>query len=304
MTKRGDRGSAASVRTRLLALSKERGEEFQRVLVRFGIERLLYRLSRSEHASGFVLKGATLFAVWTEAPHRPTKDLDLLGFGSPDPDRLVDVFQEVVALEGLADGIVFDAGSIAAAELRGNQEYDGIRLTMEAKLGTARIPLQVDVGFGDATAIAPASVEVPTLLADQPAPTLRAYSREVVVAEKFHAIVHLGLPNTRMKDYYDLVVLSRRFDFDGAALGKAVAATFERRGTEVPTACPEGLADDFGTDATKTTQWRAFLRRTGVDDEQELLDVVRALRAFLLAVATAVVDDEPAGTWPPGGPWG
>lgn len=303
MTKHGDRGSAASVRARLLALSKERGEEFQRVLVRFGIERLLYRLSQSEHASGFVLKGATLFAVWTETPHRPTKDLDLLGFGSPDPDRLVDIFREVVALEVPADGIVFDGRSIAAADIRANEEYDGIRLTMEAKLGTARIPLQVDVGFGDATAIPPASVEVPTLLPDQPAPTLRAYGREVVVAEKFHAIVQRGMPNTRMKDYYDLFVLSRRFDFDGAALGKAVRATFERRGTALPTACPEGLDDGFGTDETKTKQWRAFLRRTGVEHDQELLDVVRALRAFLLPVATAILEDDPAGAWPPEGPW-
>ncbi|HBQ14648.1 MAG TPA: hypothetical protein DEF51_27150 [Myxococcales bacterium] len=304
MTRHRTRGSAASVRTRLLTLSRERGEEFQRVLVRFGIERLLYRLSQSEHAAGFVLKGATLFSVWADTPHRPTKDLDLLGFGSPDPDRLVEVFVAVVQAPVEADGIVFDAASITASEIRADQEYDGIRLTMEAMLGTARIPIQVDVGFGDATAIPPAPVEVPTLLSDQPAPTLRAYSREVVVAEKFHAIVHLGLPNTRMKDYYDLVVLSRRFEFDGAPLGEAVAATFERRGTAVPKTCPEGLDDDFATDATKTKQWRAFLRRTGVEDDQELLDVVRALRAFLLPVATAVVEDGPAGAWPPGGPWG
>lgn len=273
------------------------------MLVRFGIERLLYRLSESEHVSGFVLKGATLFAVWTETPHRPTKDLDLLGFGSPDPDRLVAVFEEIVDVEVVADGIVFDGESIAAIEIRGNREYDGIRLTMEAKLGTARIPIQVDVGFGDATAVPPSSVEIPTLLTDQPAPKLRAYTREVVVAEKFHAIVHLGMPNTRMKDYYDLVVLSRRFDFEGAVLGKAIAATFERRGTPVPTECPEGLQDDFGTDATKTTQWRAFLRRTGAERDLELLDVVRVVRAFLLPVAQGILDDEPAGAWPPGGPW-
>ncbi|MBX3275275.1 MAG: nucleotidyl transferase AbiEii/AbiGii toxin family protein [Sandaracinaceae bacterium] len=302
MTRRRDRGSAASVRARLRTLSSERGEEYQRLLIRFGIERLLYRLSKSEHAASFVLKGATLFAVWTGTPHRATKDLDLLGFGSPDPDRLVDVFKAVVDVPVAADGVVFDAESIKATEIGAGKEYDGIRLTMEARLGTARIPVQVDVGFGDATAIPPAAVEVPTLLPDQPAPNLRAYSREVVVAEKFHAIVLFGTPNTRMKDYYDLVVLAQRFDFDGVALGEAIAATFERRKTALPTECPEGLHDDFGADPMKTKQWRAFLRRSGAET-LELTDAVRVARAFLLPVALGVARAESPGAWKAGGPW-
>jgi predicted nucleotidyltransferase component of viral defense system len=298
-----DRGSAASVRARLLTLSRSRRESFQRVLTRFGHERLLYRLSKSEHVGGFVLKGATLFAIWTATPHRPTKDLDLLGFGSPSVERLVEVFRDVVTLEVEADGLVFDPQSIRATEIRGNREYDGIRLTMAATLGTARVPIQVDVGFGDATGLAPQELIVPTMLEDQPAPEIRAYRREVVIAEKFEAIVHLGLPNTRMKDYYDLLVLSRDFAFEGEDLERAVAATFERRGTAIPKECPEGLHDDFARDPGKLANWRAFLRRADLDTDWKLRSVVATLRGFLLPVAAGILTKRPAGRWPNGGPW-
>ncbi len=271
--------------------------------MRYAIERLLYRLANSDHASNFILKGATLFAVWTESPHRSTKDLDLPGLGSPDPSRLVAVFEEVTSLETVPDGITFSGSPIKATEIRGSQEYDGVRLTLEARVGTARIPVQVDIGFGDATGVPPTTVEVPPLLSDQPPPVLRGYSREVVVAEKFHAIVHLGLPNTRMKDYYDLLVLCRRFPFDGRELGRAVAATFERRGTSVPMECPDGLTDGFGRDHDKTRQWMSFFRRIGDEAAPDLQQVVREVRGFLLPVADGVLKNSCAESWPPGGPW-
>lgn len=303
MTRRGDRGSATSVRARLLTLSKERGEAYQRLLVRFGIERLLYRLSRSAHAGSFVLKGATLFALWMDLPHRPTKDLDLLGYGPPDPERLLAVFRDVARMKVDADGLTFSEASLTATRIRANQKYEGIRLLMEAKLGSARISLQVDVGFGDDTSTPPAPVEIPTLLADQPAPVLRAYSREAVIAEKFHAIVDLGLPNTRMKDYFDILVLSRHFAFERARLAESIAVTFARRGTPIPTDCPDGLHNDFGTDEAKGKQWRAFLRRAAVREPLELAEVVSSVGAFLLPVTLATEEDKALDRWEPGGPW-
>lgn len=251
------------------------------------------------HADSFILKGATLFAVWAAEPHRPTKDVDLLGFGAPETERLLSVFRDVIAVEVESDGLTFNDDSLKAAEIREKHEYDGIRVTMTAMLGTARIPNQVDVGFGDATGVPLIEIEFPTLLDEQSAPIMRAYSREVVIAEKFHAIVDLGMPNTRMKDYYDILALSRHFAFDGRELELAIAATFERRGTEVPSECPDGLHDDFGSDREKTNQWRAFLRRTDIAAPTELVEVVAALRAFLMPVAHGKV-----GRWEPGGPWG
>ncbi|MEO0326063.1 MAG: nucleotidyl transferase AbiEii/AbiGii toxin family protein [Myxococcota bacterium] len=177
-----------------------------------------------------------------------------------------------------------------------------MRLTLEARLGTARIPLQVDVGFGDAMAVPASPVELPSLLPEQPRAAIRAYSREVVVAEKLHAIVQRGLANTRMKDYFDLVVLAERFDFDGALLADAIAATFARRRTPLLARCPEGLADAFAVDATKLKQWAAFLRRSGLEP-RELQAVVRAVRAFVLPVSGQVEGERSYGVWLAGGRW-
>jgi predicted nucleotidyltransferase component of viral defense system len=298
-----DRGSAASVHDRLLARAHADGEEFQRVLVRYAIERFLYRLSGSPHAGMFILKGATLFSVWTGAPHRTTKDVDLLGFGAPEEARIAAIMREVMEAEVEPDGLAFDATSIRVAPIREDAEYDGLRVVCDVKLGTARIGLQVDVGFGDVLALPADEVEVPTLL-DLPAPRLRAYRREQVVAEKLHAMVDLGLVNTRLKDYFDIHVLSRSFAFDGADLARAITATFARRRTPVPTDVPIGLSDDFAHDAAKQRQWTAFLKRTGAKDAPSLAEVVRSIGPFLLEPLDAAA----AGggfhrRWPAGGSW-
>ena len=303
MTKPKPSNVAHSVRARLLSLSKERREEFQFVLTRYALERLLYRLSRSTHRERFVLKGAMMFAVWSGHPHRATKDLDLLGSGSPDLDRLATVFREVVVVGVEDDGLVFDATSVVAVRIKEDADYEGVRVTLDAKLGTAKVGVQIDIGFGDA--VTPSAVEVayPSLL-DLPRPSLRAYPRETVVAEKLQAMVHLGLLNSRMKDFFDLWFLATYFEFDGELLVQAVKATFERRGTPLPTEPPVALTSTFSNDGAKQKQWTAFLRRSGVGSSDLTLDaVVAGLAEFLLPVVL-----EPrrglGRRWRAGGPWG
>ncbi len=296
---------AASVRQRLLETIRRTGEDASFVWSRYAVERLLYRLSVSEHSRDFVLKGAALFVVWTGQPHRPTLDLDLLGRGEDSSGRMVDVFRTVCRAEVVPDGLRFDADSVSAAPIRGGQEYGGQRVALTAFLGKARIPVRVDVGFGDAVTPRPRTVTYPTLL-DFPAPRLGACPRETVVAEKLHAMVVLGIANSRMKDFYDLHVLASAFSFDGATLARAVQATFERRRTALPGEMPLALTAQFGHDATKQTQWRAFLRRSALDDvPEDLASVVAALAAFTGPVLTSLAQGNRFEmAWPPGGPWG
>ena len=271
---------AASVRARLLQLAKNSGQDFNLTLNRYAIERLLYRLSVSPHATRFVLKGATLFALWMDAPHRPTRDLDLLGYNNPSIERLEATFRDLCTQEVEADGLEFFAQSVRGQTIREEAIYDGVRMLLEVELAGARLGLQVDIGFGDALASGVQEVEFPTLL-DQPAPHLRAYTRETVVAEKFEAMVKLGLNNSRMKDFYDLWILSRHFEFDPAPLALAIRATFERRGTPFPIMVPLALTEEFSGDAGKQTQWAAFCRKGKLDDAPSLTEVVNELRAFL-----------------------
>ncbi len=237
MTKSTVTNRPASVRQRLLNLSHQRQEDFNLVLSLYAIERLLYRLSQSSYAGQFVLKGAVLFSVWTGKLHRPTRDLDLLGFGDTSDERLSEIFQAICRHDVPPDGMAFDAESISITRILEGQEYGGQRLQLSASLDTARIPLQIDIGFGDAITPGARLTRYPTLL-DFPAPELRSYPKETVVAEKLHAIVVHGVVNSRMKDYYDLRLLSRLFDFEGSLLTKAIQATFERRNTPVPVSTP------------------------------------------------------------------
>lgn len=303
--KKGTTASAASVRAKLLKLARERGDDFQLVLLRYANERLLFRLSTSPHAKSFVLKGAALFTLWTGAPHRATRDLDLLGFGDPAIERMQSLFTDVLRVDRAADdGLVFDLASLSVDLIREDQEYGGVRVTVDAYLTTAKIPLQVDVGFGDA--ITPDAVEVtyPTLL-DMPAPRLRAYPRETVVAEKLEAMTKLGLENSRMKDFYDVAALAAGFAFEGTMLVRAIAATFNRRQTPIPASLPLALTSTFADDALKQQQWAAFVRRSGVDDAGGLSATIAALVVFLEQPLAAVraADDTWTGTWLPGGPW-
>ena len=280
-----EQGVAQSVRQRLLNRSRETGEDYNLLLTHYAVERLLYRLSRSEYVNDFVLKGAMLFTVWTGALHRPTRDLDLLGFGEPSEERLIGVFRNLCNQAVDDDGMRFDANSVSAAPIRDEHAYAGIRLRIEAKLGNARLNVQVDVGFGDVVTPEAATEAYPTLL-DQPAPRLRVYTPESVIAEKLEAIVSLGMANSRMKDFYDTWVLLQQFELHDAVLATAIRATFERRRTTIPSGVPLGLTDEFAGDPDKQRQWVGFLRRSGLAHTQELLAVVRTLRDRLLPLLT------------------
>lgn len=289
MTRPGPKKNvAASVRDRLMRLARERNENFNFVLDRYAMERLLYRLSRSRHESTFVLKGAILFTVWSGHPHRATKDIDLLGSGPPELARLKTVFEDICGVDVDDDGIVFDPSSVTAARIKEDADYEGVRVTLKAKLGTAVLNLQVDIGFGDAVTPAPVVTDFPVLLAS-PAPRLRVYPRETVVAEKLEAMVQLGIANSRMKDFFDLQFLARSFEFDGDVLTKAIAATFKRRETAVPDNEPVAFTATFTEDAQKKAQWTGFLTRSGVADTKlDLAAVVADIRGFLLEPLEAV----------------
>jgi predicted nucleotidyltransferase component of viral defense system len=278
---------AASVLARLAQRRAKTGEDFNVLLVRFCLERLLYRLSRSSHREHFVLKGAMLFALWEPTLHRVTRDLDLLGFGDPTPERSAVVFRELCRADVESDGVEFDANSVKTEEIRARDEYAGIRVTLKAQIGKAIIPLQVDIGFGDALRVAPEEITFPVLLG-MAAPKLRAYRRETVIAEKLEAIVKFGMINTRFKDYFDLHFLAHRFSFEGIPLSTAIAGTFECRGTRFPEGPPVGLTAAFATDTTKIRGWESFYRKVMTKDSvPPLLEVVQRLAEFLDPPMTA-----------------
>ncbi|MBL7132891.1 MAG: nucleotidyl transferase AbiEii/AbiGii toxin family protein [Phycisphaerae bacterium] len=269
---------AASVRQRLMNLRQARGEDYNALLTQYAVERFLYRLSRSKLSGRFVLKGAMLFRVWSGALHRPTKDLDLLGYGEGTPAAVADAMWHVIATPVADDGLVFDPDSLTATEIREEQEYGGIRVKLVATLGNARIPVQVDVGFGDAVTPEAVSRPYPTLLG-MDAPELLMYPPETVVAEKLEAAVALGMTNSRMKDYYDLLVILRAFELSDEGLAAAIAATFRRRQTALPDDVPPGLSDDFGSDEAAQRLWREFLRRLHIKDApNDFAEVVASVR--------------------------
>lgn len=297
------RSISASVEKRLLNLSRQSGEDFQYVLMRYGLERLMYRLSRSVYAKEFVVKGAMLLRVWTGEQYRPTKDLDLLAILDKSPEELDQIFRDVCTLTVEDDGLVFRSERIRVRQIREDNVYGGVRVTLEARLGKIRIPLQVDIGFGDAVTPQVQQEEFPTLL-DFPAPILLTYPRETTIAEKFETIVNLGLTNSRMKDYYDIWLLSQQFDFDGANLVRAIEATFMRRRAVLPNELPIGLSIEFVSDAGKLSQWDAFVRRSRLDTKEINLEtVVKVIADFMMPPSIAAAEGKAfLLRWTPGGP--
>jgi predicted nucleotidyltransferase component of viral defense system len=297
-------GLAHSVQVRLVAHAKKLGIDPNVVLVRYACERLLYRLSRSPHGERFVLKGALLLLVWLGETIRPTRDADLLGFGEIDAESLRRVFEEVCALPVEPDGLEFDSASLRIGPIRIEDVYGGQRVELMARLGKARLRVQVDVGIGDAIVPEPQWIEYPSLL-DLPMPRLRAYRRETVIAEKLHAMVVLGAANSRMRDFFDVHALAARESFAGAVLAESIAATFARRRTEVPRELPMALTREFAAIPGKPAQWAGFTRRlVGGTPPPELAVVIDAIARFAGPVLRAVVrGDRFAGSWPPGGPW-
>lgn len=302
MTRPPLKNVGASVRARLTDQARARGDNAQLLMLRFAIERLLYRLAQSAYRDQFVLKGAMLFSLWAPVPYRSTGDLDLLGQGDPAPTRMAAIFKAVCGQPVADDGLSFDAGSVKAESARDEEEYAGVRITLVATLAGAKLPIQIDIGFGDAVTPGARDIDYPSLL-DFPSAALKAYPPETVVAEKLEALVSLGMRNSRMKDFFDLWVIARTFAFEGATLRQAVATTFERRQTPRPEETPLALTGAFANDAGKQAQWRAFLNRTTLALAPEPLpELVASIATFALPLlnASEVVVGQ---RWAPGGPW-
>lgn len=277
---RPPRNIVASVQARLVQRSHEFHVEHQLTLARFAGERLLYRLSASPHADRFIVKGAALLLVWFGDTIRPTKDVDLLGFGDVSADALRHIFADVCGVPSEDDGLTFVAESINVEPIRAQQEYGGMRITLTAMLGTTRIPMQVDVGTGDAVVPPPETIDYPGLLA-LPAARVRIYRPETSIAEKTEALVRLGLANSRMKDLFDIYTMAQRMSFEGESLRAAVVATFDRRQTALPVELPIALTDQFAQDIEKQRQWSAFVGRLGQNATPDLGGVVTVVREFL-----------------------
>jgi predicted nucleotidyltransferase component of viral defense system len=293
----------ASVRQRLVNKAKETGRPFQEVLQYFAMERFLYRLARSRHADKFVLKGALMFTAWGAPTSRPTKDIDLLARMNHSIAEVAAVIREVCSQAVEPDGLEFGVDSVAGEAIKEEADYPGVRVRFLVMLQNARVSMQIDVAFGDVITPAATRTDFPVLL-DFAAPRLLGYPRETVVAEKFEAMARLGMLNTRMKDFYDLWLLSQRFDFEGTVLASAVQRTFANRKTPVSRA-PVGLTPVFGSDTLKQSQWQGFLRKSGLEDASpRLQSVVDTLSSFVGPVAESVESGSAFNLrWVAPGPW-
>ena len=305
MTKRPITNVAESVHRRLLNHSRQTGEDFQFLLQRYAAERLLYRLGESAHRGRFVLKGAMLFALWGGSVYRPTRDLDFTGYGNSNADDVIATFKEVCAVPAPDDGLSFDATTVTVEPIRDDAEYGGSRARLRVMLDNARIEMQIDIGFGNAIEPDANDVQYPTLL-DAPAPNIKAYPHEAVVAEKLHTLVVLGERTSRMKDLYDLHTLAAQFSFDGARLTRAITATLKRRNTKIESALPAGLAPRFFAEDVRAAQWRSYLDRNKLPGApRDFTQAGERIQTFLGPVWSALVaGDKFANTWRPGGPWG
>lgn len=295
----------ASVRAKLFAGATAKGEVFNRVLVRYGIERFLFRLSSYTDRDRFVLKGAMLFVTWSQAVYRPTGDLDLLAYASADPGAMKAIVADICAIPVPDDAIIFDTNGISVEAVREDEAHQGLRVSIPAKLGNARIPLHIDMGFGDAVHPAPREISFPCLLPDMGVPRILAYPPETVVAEKFEAMVRFGEANGRLKDFNDIWAISNTFDFDMATLVQALRGTFHRRQATLPADIPFALTAAFAAMPEKHRMWEAFLARSPpATSPPPLEEVLSDLRRFIGPVLRAAADAESAdGKWQPGPGW-
>lgn len=285
---------AASIRQRLLNEAKRRGASFDYVASLYARERFLARLEASPHSDRLILKGATVFALWLQS-HRTTRDLDFLGLGDFGLEEAAAVIREIVEV-AMDDGLRFDASTVCAEAIREESEYRGVRVHVSARLDTARIRVQIDIAIGDVVTPPPKVAELPAILPHLPPPKVKVYPPETIVAEKLHAMVKLGIANSRMKDFFDVYVLASGREFDGALLTKAVTRTFRRRRTAIPHE-PFALTEDFYRDRQKQTQWRAFVAKAGLEAPADFVVIGRRLRAFLLPLLGSVREPSIRRVW-------
>lgn len=267
---------AASVKQKLLNLARERKDDYQLLLTKFALERILARISASRFQTSFILKGAMLFEIWSETSHRATRDLDFLSFGSNEIAEVENIFKEICLIEMVEDGLTFDIASLKGGKIKPDQEYEGVRVQFTAYLEKVRIPLRIDVGFGDVVKPKVNEVEFPTML-NFPKPLIRTYPPETVIAEKFHALTYLGMTNSRLKDFYDLYVLLTQFEVNKEQIEEALAATFEKRKTQLPNKTPVALTAEFYKDKAKLLQWKAFLQKSNLPEKVALEQVAKKL---------------------------
>ena len=293
----------ASVHQRLLNKAKESSRPFNELLQYFAIERFIYRLSKSPHADQFILKGALMFAAWCGPASRPTMDIDLLGKIDNQLDTIITVMKDACLTDVEPDGISFNAETVEAVRITEDAEYEGVRVRVRGSLGKIRVSIQIDIGFGDVIVPNAESVSYPAIL-DLPAPVLKGYTMESTIAEKFQAMVKLGVLNSRIKDFYDIWFLSRTFDFKGVILGEAIEKTFEKRNTLVN---PKAALFDpsFGMDRDKNVQWKGFIRKAklvGAPDTFE--EIVAAVKSFIEPIAKAIAEQKLFNSvWTAPGPW-
>jgi len=302
MTKGPIKNIAASVRQRLANVAKAADRQFSDVLQYYALERWLFRLSQSTYRDQFVLKGALLFVVWKIPTTRPTRDIDLLGRLSNDLEAIRGVIAAVCQTQVEEDGLAFDATSVVTERITEDADYEGVRATFNARLGTARIGMQIDIGFSDVITPAASKINYPTIL-DSPSAELFAYNRETAIAEKFEAMVKLGELNSRMKDFFDVATLAAHFDFEGEPLAAAIRATFEQRQTPIESD-PICFSDRFASDAAKIAQWKAFVRRSMLANVPAFAIVLPSVRSFLQPIALRLANRESfKQQWKRGGSW-
>jgi len=302
MTNTND-GLPASIRARLMNHARQTRQDYNRVMERYALERFLYRLSKSDHAERFVLKGALMMLVWLGEDIRPTRDADLLGFGEMDDEWLLDAFRDICNTTVDPDGMVYLPDTLAVEDIRENDAYGGRRVRLRSQLGNAELRIQVDVGIGDAVTPEPEQLEYPSLL-DMPPARLRVYRQETAIAEKLHILVTFGMANSRMKDFFDIAALAKNETFDGTLLADAIGATFERRKTDVPTETPVALTDAFIKDPGKKKQWTAFVNKNGLRAADSLEQTIAVIRDFACPVFQALGGQQGfAKEWKYPGPW-
>jgi hypothetical protein len=301
MTLKPLKDPSTSIRQRLLNHARAHGDDYQRILTRYAIERLLFRISRTEAREQYVLKGAMLFVTWPEHVFRPTGDLDLLSHGDPSPQAITELFVRICQVMQPADGIVFDATTLQVEPIREEEQYQGLRLTLKGRLGTANIPVRVDIGFGDIVYPAPSRGMFPGLLPDLPAADVLMYPPETVVAEKLEAMIRFGETNGRIKDFHDIWVTTRIFPFDFATLTEAIRGTLRRRQTALPTDLPVVLTPRFAEMPATQGLWTGFLRRSQpTSPPLPFAEMLNELRRFLEPVLAALAFSEGGkGRWNP-----
>jgi len=293
---------AASVKDRLLNEARKSHRQFDQLLRYYAMERFLYRLSKSQHAQDFLLKGSLMLRSLGAELSRPTMDIDLLGKTSNNKDILRRMTEDCCAIV-VNDGIIFDTTNITLQEIIEGADYHGIRIRFNARLGPARIPMQIDIGFGDKVVPAPVWIEFPEIF-DFGTPRLRACTAETSIAEKLHAAVSRETINSRMKDFYDIYKMGHYLQFKGTILTDAIKATFDNRDTPIKKKVPLALTPEFALYPGKQEQWAAFVRKLQLENQPALKDVIDFMADFLLPVLNAIASEEKFTLqWQPGGPW-